>query len=734
VAFLTIAILLGVLSAANGHLMGRTRRAAQEVARQVRPDAPFMENLATLEELRSRVETVDSLSRRKPLWRWLGGYAGDVLRDPALQLYVEKSLETLVAPSVHEMEASLARLTDSKQGEFIRYYYMFRAWRLLSEPKQIQPEDASILAREMGNALNPRIAYASPADRERFPALMRKQVEFLAAHADWVARLAPAYYRLGNPDLVARAADRVRSTWDSSQFYRLMIDEVRPLAAPATLESLAGGGGGLLNGTYEVPGAYTKEGWEQQIKPRVEWYRVQMQRDWVVADAFRPKPAPDLAHDILALYARDYSGQWVSFLNSLNVANPRDLAGAAEMLKSAAQDDSPILKVLRAVSEQTELGADPRSELGQVQNDFEIVHDFFQAPESAGGAKRVTSFFARFFQKPKVGPGGNVLDRNQAPSDLYKAQLKAAAENVLSAAQPGAAASEIRKLMAVGDESTNPLKQVMAWAEGLAASYSGGAAAQPTMRLLQLPITGAREAARGGMRPELNSKWNLLVVTPFQKTLAGRYPMVAEGADAALFDFAEFFRPGGTFWSFYEAELKEYVLEDGTPRDPESASGLSPQLIECLRKAHDIREAFFSTDPNAPKLRFSVRAKPPSIEGPAVVRWVSFDVGGQFATYSMGVQQWMPLEWPGTDQGAGAAVRAQAKDGPQPEGINATGPWGLFHVLDRGQLGQTGGNPSVTWRLAAGQSRILVSYEIQPSSARHPFLDGFLRFSLPASL
>jgi len=69
------------------------------------------------------------------------------------------------------------------------------------------------------------------------------------------------------------------------------------------------------------------------------------------------------------------------------------------------------------------------------------------------------------------------------------------------------------------------------------------------------------------------------------------------------------------------------------------------------------------------------------------------------------------------------------------QGREQRGPWGLFRLLDQSQFGQVDrSTPSGTWRLSAGESRLMVVYEFQPTSARHPFQPGFLRFRLPESL
>ena len=90
VAFAALTILFSALSCANGRLIDRARRASREAADQVRAGGQLMPNLLVLEELRRNAATLDSLQRRAPLYRRLGGYAGDVVRDPAVQLYFEK--------------------------------------------------------------------------------------------------------------------------------------------------------------------------------------------------------------------------------------------------------------------------------------------------------------------------------------------------------------------------------------------------------------------------------------------------------------------------------------------------------------------------------------------------------------------------------------------------------------------------------------------------------------------
>jgi type VI secretion system protein ImpL len=724
-------ILFSTLSCANGRLIDRARRAAREAADQVHPGGQLMPNLTVLEELRKQTAILDSLARHKPFLRRVGGYAGDAVRDPAMQLYVEKSLEALIAPAAKAMEADLTRLTSTGEGAFIDYYFLFRAWRLLTDPRQITADDAPILTRELVRTLGPQLYSPTPEDRERFPQLLAAQVGFLTRHVDLLAKWAPAYYAIGDRELIARGSERIRRTWDSSQFYRRMLDGIGNPPKPVTLGAIVGGAS-LLGGGGQVGGFYTREGWEKEVKPRIEWYRLQMQRDWVVGEAFAGHP-PDVGEALLDAYARDYVGAWSRFLDAIVLVPIQDLQGAEKMVAAAGQDDSPILKVLHEVATQTEIPADPRSALARIGAEFEIAHDFFATPGGTGNAAKVGSFLSQWLQRLR-GQSPNVLDTNRPPSSHYLDLVRAADKEVAKAAQPGAPATDIQRLTSYGTDITNPVKGLLAWVDGLAQNYPDSGARRSVARLLKLPIEGVQGGGKDAIVKLIAPQWQLLVKNPFQLTLAGKYPFDESGPDATLNDFVEFFRPGGTFWSFYNSFLKDYMLEDGSPSNPATSSPFPPRFTAFVRRAYEIRQSFFAAG-EKPTLKFSVRAQPPSYEGQVPPQRIALEVGGHPVIYTMGVQQWAELEWPGAEPNLGASVTAVTSKPPQPPPITAPGPWGLFHVLDKGQFSQVESpTPLVTWTIPGAAGKISVSYEFQPGSSQHPFKPGYLRGAVPDSL
>jgi type VI secretion system protein ImpL len=733
VLFLTMTIFLGVLNSYNGRLVSETRRAARNVYDRVQTQAPMIENLQSLEALRVRAVQVESFSRSTPFWRWLGGYSGNVLRDPAIRLYCERASTVLVEPAAMAMAQRLAELNETGSGQFLDYYNLYYAWRLLttSNPKQLVPEDAPILARQMDLALTPVKAVMSPEDRERFPRLVAAQAEFLASHPDIVKRYATGPWTL-NDELVARGNARVVQTWESSQFYRAMIQEVRERTQDLPLHKLVAKPD-FIRSERPVSGPFTRNAWEHEVRQRIDAHRRRMQRDWVVSEAFGIHP-PGLADSLLGFYAADYSREWAAFLDDLNVLPAGNAIAAGTLLHKTARTGSPVLETLRAAAQQTSLGIDPSSPMSQVQRDFQIAGEFFVPEQKASPASKISALYRKLTQK---GAGRDALDPTKSWSDRYQTSIERIADWMEKMSKEGASASDIAKGATSGDEQDNPVKYALSQIDELQSAFQGDRGALPVARVLQLPIVAAAGPPCETLKRELSEKWAQLVLQPFLLTLSGKYPFKADGPDATIQDFTEFFRPGGTFWTFYSDNLKSFVAEDGTPVSEQVTQCFTPEFIECLRRAYEIREAFFVGGAQEASLKFLVRTTTPQQQGPpVVVRGISFDVGGQPAQYLMGAPQWKEVKWPGASPELGAALRVQSAPGePQAEGLPKPGLWGLFRLLDAAQMGLSadGQYPSARWTAGAGVTLITVAYDLQASTG-HPFGPAFLRFTVPSGL
>jgi len=721
IVLLAFVILFSTLSCVNGRLIGDTRRAAEAASTSVRADATLLDNLEALEALRGNVAVIDSLKRHgAPWYRALGAYSGNPVRDPALDLYTRKSIDALIGPSYDAMQAELDTLTTHYSGEFADFYYTFRSWRLLATPGQLTFDDAPLIARVIQRLQAPRVRSMSQDVRDRVNLLIDQQVEFLCAHPEFLEK---RFFPSPNTYLLARGKAVLAQAWESASFYRLLIDQVRRMTRPIGVAALTDNSR-LISGTAEVPGPFTKDGYEKQIRPRIGWWRSQMSRDGDLRDAFGGR-TPDLAGDLTNAYAADYARQWVALLNG---ARGADAGGppptVAENLRLMAADETPLLALLAGASEQLSFAEDPASPLGRVQSGFAMMHEFAKAPPGGSWGRAMSSAARGIFNK-KNDP----LDRSGLASVRYLDQLKAAQREVADKAKAGTDPQQYLALFTLGGSSA--VQSTLAWIDQQAAGYSEGPSREATVTLLKLPIQmcvpGAGSITDGGGIVPPN--WNELVFMPFQKTLAGKYPFAAGGPDASIADFTEFFRPGGTFWSYYDANMKALVKEDGTAA---GQTRVREDIANYVRWARRIRDGFFTANPAEPALSFQVRTSTAVVEGPQVFALnMHLDVNGQFTRYSNGVPQWEALQWPGPDPTVGAVLRAQMAHGVIAESKTFPGPWGFFKLLDQAQWGGTPEAPRVTWRLAANQSQLVLDYDIQPRGSAHPFQRDFFRQPLP---
>jgi type VI secretion system protein ImpL len=593
----------------------------------------------------------------------------------------------------------------------------------LSTPRDLTPADAPLVSRVVNRAQSGRVMSMGQDVREHITGLIDAQVAFLCAHPEFLEK---RFFPTPAPALVSRGQNVLRSSWDSASFYRSLIDQVRRLTQPIGVAALTDNAR-LLSGTAEVPGPFTHDGWEKQIKPRIEWWRGMVARDGDLRDAFGGR-TPNLAGDLLSSYATEYSQQWVTLLNGVRAA---DFSGSrpagAENMRALAADDSPLMALLAGASEQLTFAEDPASPMGRVQGGFAMLHDFGRAPAGGSWGRKAAGAMDKLFKK------NDPLDRGGLPSMRYLGQMRPAQGAISDKAKPGVAEIEFLALFANG--TNNPVQAALAWIDQQAANYTPGPSRDATVSVLKLPIIMFQGKQSGGedegiVPPDVGRLWVELVLKPYQRTIAGKYPITADGPDVAMADFTEFFRPGGTFWSFYDANLKSMVLEDGSQA---GAIKLRRDFADCVRRAKVIRDAFFSANPTQPSLAFAVRTTTASVEGPQVfVRKVHLDVGGQFLSYTNGVPQWDNLQWPGPDPTVGAVLRAELAAGVTAESKSFPGPWGFFHLLDQARLGGSQDAPKAVWRLNAGQSRVVVEYEIQPKTTSHPFSENALRFTVPS--
>lgn len=722
-AYLATLLTLLMLAGLNGGLLRDTRRAAEAVARDVGESSKLMDKLQPLDRLRAKLETLQAYRRSVPWWRVLGGYSGHGLIEPGVQLWTDRAVESLGKPSVELMQRELARLVDAPSGEFADYYVLFRAWRLLQAPSQMDTADARLVTRAVQRVLEQDVVSVPTDLRPSVPGLIERQVSFLALNR--AASEAPArkYLPLDDAGLLARGKLALRERWDSKSFYRQLQAEAGAGLAPLGIAGLVKNVR-VINTAMQVPGLFTLDAWRERVKPRVEWWRETTKRDYVLGDAFAGSP-PDLAEDVTRLYAADYTAAWSGFLMSIGPEGGEGdpVRRIAAVLQTAKEKDSPVLEVLRAVGRQTLLGSESQVGLTQVRADFELLHAFFETPsrEKQGqllgrlqqAARSAGSFIGIKDKSARV-------DLSSKLEDQYLSRLRGAYDEV-AALPPGSGISKLQEAASV--------QTARGWIEEAATPYAGLGGTAATVKLLELPISEVKGSIDVGTRKELSQLFASTVRAEFDLKLAGRYPFARTSSECSPFEFNEFFKSGGTFWNFYAASLQRYVNADGSQATGGSLDAVPPEVLGFLRLAYRIRQAFYSADPGAAGFAFTVRTsqdqfvRPPGVNTP----WVSFDAGGTPARYDMGPAIPRPLRWPGEDPQAGAALRVFVSGTNQAVTIREERVWGVFRLLEGRASAVSPQLVRARFQVQVPGGTMTVPYEIETEAPLNPFAPGFFR-------
>lgn len=398
-------------------------------------------------------------------------------------------------------------------------------------------------------------------------------------------------------------------------------------------------------------------------------------------------------------YISDYTGHWQKLLSALDIQPFDSPEEALSVLNTLTGDEQPFQHIVSLLSDNTAVR--PLTGKGAAQQ-----RDTLQ---------RIARPFTQLDDTLK-GRGDNAPLIQGVNQQLIG--LAQWLEQINSAGDPGAAAFKALQLRQ-SDPYKDPAFSLQQYARGLPAPldrWVGQIAAQVADVTMSLAMSS------------LNQAWSEQVLTPFNDTLADRYPFnPASAQDASLSEVTRFFASGGTLDGFYQSSLKP-LLDSGVLKQ-DAGNGNLQALVNQLDQAQRIREALFNAQ-GQPEVHFVVEP----VELTASKRRSVLNLDGQLVEYSHGRRQKVPLVWPNAlRDGAESKLTLIPDDGTRsPRSLGFTGPWAMFRLLDAASRTQVSrGSFDVRFGVDDGA----MTWRVYSDADHSPFASGlFSQFSLPETL
>ncbi|PKF63494.1 type VI secretion system membrane subunit TssM [Psychromonas sp. psych-6C06] len=431
-----------------------------------------------------------------------------------------------------------------------------------------------------------------------------------------------------------------------------------------------------------------------------------------------------ISKKVKKLYLTDYNKQWQNIYNAMNVKTVSNLMQANNVMTSFADPIySPIVAILNVTSFNTELSSQMAANI---------------ADDNTKGAKgEIAKFAASKVQWTSVDKKYrdiNVLLREskKQPPPINTALMKI---------------SQVQEMLNSISLAPDPNKKAFDLAR---ARYQSGAnnaitslnsyaknTPEPVKRWLRTLADEAWRIVLRSAHQHVNTEWRNTVYQPYLDSIAGRYPIVANASsDIALFDFVEFFKPGGNIDSFYQGYIKPFITTRGGWRNKsvdKHSLGLSSRTLAQVKRALEIKSVFFRKNPEVPSLAFNLK---PNSMPKNNVRFM-LEVGDNRLRYSHGPKFWKNLTW--MADGEQNRVRIVFEDLDEQEHSKTFhGPWAWFKLLKESKVTKTSAKSTyiVTFAIANGSDDShKVSYRIQAKSVKNPFEKKLLsKFRCPEGI
>ena len=633
---------------------------------------PDPETLLGLDSLRARAERLDRYAADgHPLRLDWGLYAGNRMQPDVRRLYFDRFEIVLWARARNALLGYLHSLPASptETSDYDRAYEALKGYIVTTErPDQSRREFLEpILLGFWRTGLG--------ADSQRVELASRQ----FAFYADEL-QVANPYDVRADSGLVDQTRRYLGQFGGQDQFYRVLLAEAGDSVPPVSFNDP------IVRNDVSVPGAFTEKGWGRAQLMFTQVDSLLTRETWVVGEGeIKPEVRADLEQNLRARYTRDYTNNWVRFLQGARIAPFGGLQDASQKLLALSGNPSPMLTMLQLAADNTAV-----DDTIALRPTFKPLHDVVP-PKSTAVSE----------------PAGKYL------SGLLNLQ------NQLG--QVAAATGPPREQARLQANST--AQQIKIDIGGLARTFNTEGNARfvglALTTFMQSPITNIERIISALPTEQINSGGGSFCA-PFN-SLTSKFPFNRSGPDATLDDLSNVLRPGqGALWTAYESGLQDLLMQQGTNyvARPGAAAQADSRFVTFFDRAADISRAFYDDNGEGPRIDFTARA-----ETSQEIGQVRVNLDGQLETFTPTRAASRPFAWTG-GSATGARIDARIGNADVLVAEAQAGPWATFRLFYQATFTRRGNAWLATWPIP-GQTAS-VSVELSFVKGEPIFQPGYL--------
>ena len=680
----------------------------------------------TTDELRSMLVKLDDYERNgAPLFMRFGMYSGNaVYRKNLLPMYFSVVEQRFKTPTVKKVEVELrkfaasqpvanpAKLTEEEEKTLGKYYDLLKAYLMLSGEYKEKAESGHI-----ATALKDYWASESkiPPDMKL---VAQQQLEFWAKQVDRDDEDFKFPRITLDGKLVNDARTKLQAYPAVYRYYSRKVTEISKevddKVGQTTVEAILtrnGADASFMGGSYTVPSAYTRPGFDLMKVAIAEADQKLSEDDWVMGEVGRKDLAKSTDASLLEdRYYRDYTDHWRNFVKGVEVKRYANKDDATRALQAFSTANSPMKILVREIAKNTNLSAKP-----EVEGWWEWIKSFIFKGESTetGGSQPEKAF------RPLFAFVGTKEQAEGAPIEKYQNEIGKMYNKFNGISEDGL--KKAAQAM-VNEEDPLQLRARETAVSSLIAGFNETPESQEVATLLQKPLGNLRSLLGAGAKEQIKKAWDEQIM-PSAKEIEKGYPFEASDSEADMTKLTAFLNPAdGKFSKFYDDRLATYFEEsNGQLKQKETAEvQFTEEFVAYLNNAMNLRKALFGTNP-APKFEYEFTLRPVkdaiveiTIDGQQVKSEGTGSIKGTFPA-SGGAETGVIINiasTSGTTSTSGTLPSANSSDSgvsntgtTQTSSSSATplkypGNWGLFRFVDAGRpQKQAGGEYLLTYSL-----------------------------------